>query len=512
MTDPAQVTVEPMDEHNELLVSRVHPKDWQNPVPAPKYNMVVIGAGTAGLVTAIASAGLGAKVALVEKHLMGGDCLNVGCVPSKCIISSSRVAASMRDSGRFGVVAESEPQVDFGEVMARMRRIRASISAADSVERYRDNGVDVFLGEGRFINRNTIQVGDAQLHFKRACIATGARASVLPIEGLDEAGYLTNDSIFSLTERPKRLAVIGAGPIGCELSQAFQRLGVDVTVLEAGPQVLGREDRDAADIVRRRMESEGVRFLLGCSIKRVRREGDERILEVEVDGVEQSVRVERILVGAGRTPNVEGLNLEAAGIEYEARSGIQVNDFLQTANASVYAAGDVCMAWKFTHAADFAARIVIQNALFSVGGIGRKRLSSLTMPWATYTEPEIAHVGLYDHQAAEMRIEVETYVQALDDVDRAIVEGDEEGFVKIHLKKGTDKILGATIVARNAGDMISEISVAMVNGLGLGALGRTIHPYPTQAEAIRKVAEQFNRTKLTPARKKWLVRFMALRR
>ena len=511
MAEAARVTVTPMDEHNAKLVSHVHPSDWVNPEPAPKYNLVVIGGGTAGLVTAAGASALGAKVALIEKHLLGGDCLNVGCVPSKCVIRSSRAAAEFRDAARYGVRFEDQPEVDFGAVMERMRRLRASISHVDSARRFREElGVDVFLGEARFTGRDAIEVDGRVLKFRRAVIATGARAASLPIEGLEEAGYYTNETIFTLTERPNRLAVIGSGPIGCELAQAFQNLGSEVTVVEMAPQILGREDRDAAAILQNQMERDGVRFLLHARTQRITLDAGDKVLNV-VQGRLEEVRVDAILVGVGRKPNVEGLNLEAAGVDYDPRSGVKVNDALETTNPAVYAAGDVCMAWKFTHAADFAARIVIQNALFSIGPLGRRKLSALTMPWCTYTHPEVAHVGLYEHDAKERGIEVDTFVQRFDEVDRAILDGDAEGFVKVHVRDRTDEIVGATIVARNAGDMIGELSLAMANGLGLGKIANTIHPYPTQAEAIRKVGDLYNRTRLTPRVKKWMERWMAFR-
>ncbi len=503
--------IEPMDEHNEKLVGYVHPGDWVNPEPAAKYNMVVVGGGPAGLIVAAAASGLGAKVALIERHLLGGDCLNVGCVPSKCLIASSRVAAAFRDSSRFGV-GFSSPEVDFGMVMERMRKVRARISHVDSAKRYTEElGVDMFLGSAEFSGRNTVKVGGAELKFTRACISTGARAVELPIEGLADVGFLTNETVFELTEQPKRLAVIGSGPIGCELAQAFQNLGTQVTVVEMSDQVLGREDRDAAKIVEEQMRRDGVEFRLGAATQRVTQDGDDKILHIEIDGKYEEVRVDAILLGVGRQPNVEGLNLDAAGVEYDARKGVTVNDYLQTSNPAIYAAGDICMAWKFTHAADFAARIVIQNALFSVWGLGRKKLSSLIMPWCTYTHPEVAHVGMYAADAAAKGLETETYLQELDDVDRAVADGETEGFVKVLAAKGSDKILGATIVAAHAGEMISEISVAMTNGLGLGAIANTIHPYPTQAEAIRRVGDQYNKTRLTPGIKKWMERWMVFR-
>jgi pyruvate/2-oxoglutarate dehydrogenase complex dihydrolipoamide dehydrogenase (E3) component len=510
--EAARVTMEPMDEHNTRLVDHVHPHEWVNPTPAKKYNLVVIGGGPAGLIAAAGAAGLGAKVALIEKHFLGGDCLNVGCVPSKCLIASSRVAAVFRDATRYGVQSVDQPEIDFGAVMERMRKLRASISHVDSAKRYQEElGVDMFMGSGTFTGKDTVEVAGSTLHFRRAVIATGARAASLPIEGLAEAGHLTNETIFSLTERPKRLAVIGSGPIGCELAQALQNLGCDVTILEVASQILSREDRDAAAIVERKLVSDGVTLKLNCTTNRVRVENEEKVIDLEIDGKEESLRVDAILLGVGRQPNVEGLNLEAAEIDYDPRLGVQVDDTLQTTNPLVYAAGDICMKYKFTHTADFAARIVIQNALFSVGGLGKKKLSSLTIPWCTYTRPEVAHVGMYEHDAKDEGIETDTYIQKFDDVDRAIADGETEGFVKVLTAKGTDTILGATIVATHAGDLISEVTLAMTNGLGLGAISNTIHPYPTQAEAIRKAADQFNRTRLTENVKTWMARWMKFR-
>ncbi len=499
-----------LDPHNRLLLDRVRPGDWVNPEPKDHYHLVVIGAGAAGLISAIVAASLGAKVAIVEQHLMGGDCLNVGCVPSKSVIASSRAAAAMRDARRFGV-RPGEGGADFAEVMARMRRLRAHIGEADSAQRYKDHGVDVFFGRGTFAGRNTVEVGGKTLRFARAVIATGARAAIPPIDGLAEAGCLTNESVFDLAELPARLAVIGAGPIGCELAQAFQRLGSAVTVIEMTPGILGKEEPDAAALVRKSMERDGVEFLLHTAIRRVRREEGARRIEAVTGIHEQTVEVDAILVGAGRMPNVEGLGLEAAGVEYDRVSGVTVDDHLRTSNHSVYAAGDICMAWKFTHAADVAAQIVVQNALFSLGPIGRRKLSSVVLPWTTYTDPEVAHVGLYEHEASLRKIEVDVYTQPMSQVDRAILDGDEEGYVRVLAARGTDRILGATIVARHAGDMMGEIVLAMTNGLGLGALATVVHPYPTQSEAIKKAAGQYRKTKLTPSARWVLARLLALR-
>jgi mercury(II) reductase len=502
-----KLEVLPKDEHNAELVSNVHPSDWINPEPAERYNLVVIGAGTAGLVTAAGAAGLGAKVALVERHSLGGDCLNVGCVPSKAIIRSARAAFDITDAGRFGIGANGDSNIDFATVMERMRKLRAQISNHDSAARFRDLGVDVFLGEARFSGPDTVEVDGKKLRFKKAVIATGARPINPPAEGLAEAGFLTNETVFSLTERPDRLVVIGGGPIGCELAQAFRRLGSEVDIVGRAQQFLPREDPEAAAILEAAFKNEGINVLLGTDLKRVTTDGAKKLVHVEKDGAEKVLEADQILVGAGRAPNVEGLNLEGVGVEYNKR-GVVVDDNLRTTNPRIFAAGDICLNFKFTHTADAAARIVIQNALFW----GRKKLSALTVPWCTYTDPEIAHVGMYEADAEKQGIEVDTYMREFKEVDRAIVEGETAGLVKVHVKKGTDKIVGATIVARHAGEMISEITLAIVGGVGLGTIAGVIHPYPTQAEAIKQVGDAYNRTRLTPFVKNLFTRLMTWQR
>ncbi|MDA1044070.1 MAG: mercuric reductase [Verrucomicrobia bacterium] len=485
--------LEPRDEHNIALEKSVKPPDWVNPEPNGRYNLVVIGAGTAGLVCAAGAAGLGAKVALIERDLMGGDCLNVGCVPSKGIISSARIAQAVKDAKAFGVNVPDGVSVNFGEAMRRMRKLRAKIAPNDSAERFRDLGIDVFLGNARFTGEDTVEVDGKTLTFKRAVIASGARASAPPIPGLKDVDYLTNETLFSLTERPRRLGIIGAGPIGCEMAQSFARFGSEVLLVEAMHGILPREDRDAAECVQRTMESDGVKILCcGKDLKLSRADGGVRMTVGSHDKGYDEV-VDQLLVAVGRAPNVEGLDLEIVGVEYT-KKGVKVNDRLQTTNPNIYAAGDICSPYQFTHAADFMARIVIQNALF----FGRAKASALVIPWCTYTEPEIAHVGLYEKEAQEKGIDVDTFTQELGEVDRAILEGQTNGFVRVHLKKGTDEIVGATIVATNAGDMISEFTLAMTNKLGLKRIAAAIHPYPTQAEAIRRVGDLYNRTRLTP--------------
>ena len=363
----------------------------------------------------------------------------------------------------------------------------------------------MFLGEAQFIGPDAVVVGDKVLHFRKAAIATGARAVELPIEGLREAGYLTNETVFSLTQRPGRLAVIGGGPLGSELAQAFHRLGSQVFIFQGPDHLLNREDADAAEILQSAFLREGIEIILKTRPTKVTPTQQGKLITYERDGQLESLVVDEILLGVGRAHNVEGLDLEAAGVEYDRKNGVKVNDYLQTTNHRIYAAGDICLQYKFTHMADATARIVIQNALFT----GRKKLSALHIPWCTYTDPEIAHVGMYERDAQEKGIALDTFIRPLKQVDRAITDGEEEGFVKVHVKRGTDKILGATIVARHAGDMIGEISLAMVGGLGLKTIANVIHPYPTQAEAIRQVADEYNRTRLTPFTKSVLRLWMA---
>jgi pyruvate/2-oxoglutarate dehydrogenase complex dihydrolipoamide dehydrogenase (E3) component len=379
-----------------------------------------------------------------------------------------------------------------------MRGIRARLSPHDSAARMRGLGVDVFLGEGRFTGADTVAVDGTSLRFKKAVIAAGGRPHRPAIPGLAEAGFLTNESVFELTERPRRLAVIGAGPIGCELAQAFRRLGSEVTLFHTGGHILNREDADAAEILQRAFVAEGIRLVLEAKVVRVERDATGKVLHAETPAGPVMVTVDEILVGAGRVPNVDGLGLDTVGVAYDSREGVKVNDYLQTSNPGIYAAGDVCMAEKFTHAADFAARTVIQNALF----LGRKRLSALTIPWCTYTDPEIAHVGLHERQAAQRGLAIDTYRRPFTEVDRAVVDGEEEGFVKVHVRRGTDRIVGATIVARHGGEMIGEVTLAITAGVGLGRLASVIHPHPTQAEAIRQVGDLYNRTRLTPTVKR----------
>ncbi len=486
--------IEPADAWNRALLESVHPQAWRNPEPKPRYDLVVLGGGTAGLVSAIVSAGLGARVALVERHLLGGDCLNSGCVPSKTLIRSARAAADVREATRFGVRVSGAVDVDFAAVMERVRRVRSEIAPHDSARRYAELGVDVFLGQGHFTGERTLAVAGAELRFKRAVVATGARAAPPPIPGLAEVGFHTNETVFSLVERPARLAVIGAGPVGCELAQSFQRLGSRVTLIEVAPQILIREDPDAAALVQAALARDGVELLLGAKLERVERRGAAKLLHVVTPSGEREVEVDEVLVGIGRAPNVEDMGLEAAGIEFDRARGVIVDARLRTSNPRVFAAGDVCLATKFTHAADAAAKLVVRNAFF----FGRRRVSDLQIPWCTYTDPEVAHVGLYARDAQAQGVAIDTFLAPLAANDRSRAEGEDAGFLKVHVRKGSDRIVGATVVARHAGDLIAPLATAMASGAGLGRLVDLILPYPTQSELIKVVAGAYTRTRLTP--------------
>jgi pyruvate/2-oxoglutarate dehydrogenase complex dihydrolipoamide dehydrogenase (E3) component len=506
MTDPTFTvdTIAPMDAYNQQLIDKVHPPDWVNPQPAAVYDLVIIGAGTAGLVVAAGAAGLGLglKVALIERNLMGGDCLNFGCVPSKTLIRSARIVGEIWRGRELGIQA-GEIDIDFSAVMERMRRIRSEISEADAAARFKNLGVDVFLGNGKFASQDTIMVGQQILKFKKAVIATGARATAPQIPGLSEAGYLTNETVFSLVERPHRLAIIGGGPVGCEFAQTFRRLGCDVVLLHRSSHILNKEDPEAAEILEQVFRQEGINLILDCQLQQVTATAAGKTIEYISNGRSDSITIDEILLGAGRTPNLESLNLDRVGVDYD-DNRVRVNDYLQTTNSRIYAAGDVCMKWQFTHTADAAARIVIKNTLFSPFGLGKSKLSSLVMPWVTYTDPEIAHVGKSVADLQQQGIDFDTIKISMSTVDRAITDGEIAGFLKIIHRRGSDEILGATIVASHAGETISELTMAMVNKIGLSKLSSVIHPYPTQSECIKKAADTYRRTLLTSRTKKIL--------
>ena len=503
---PADVS--PMDESNKKLVSSCGPKDRVNPTPQ-EYDLVVVGAGVAGLLSSIMSKALGKKVLLIEKHYMGGDCLNVGCFPSKALISCARRAHEAANSSALGVNVTGV-SVDFPFVMERMRKLRSQIASThDSVERYcRDFCTDIMLGSAVFTSKTSLEVtghdGKSQtVNFSKAMIATGGSASIPPIPGLREAPHITNMTLFNLEELPSSIVLIGAGPIGIEMAQTMARFGSKVTILEIAPQLLPREDEDAAMVLQKKLsEEKNLTILVGISIVNITYNGngksandarmkapwDEYTVSIKTSsGESQLIRTSALLNATGRAPNVSGLGLELAGVQYDTRSGVHIDEFFQTSNPSIYSCGDVASPFKFTHAADWQARTAIRNMFLGL----RESHDNLLTPWCTYTDPEIAHVGKYEKELKTSGVAFETYKRELKDVDRCLCEGVEEGFVKITCSEGTDRILGATIVGPNAGDLISQITLCMTNGIGLSKIAGTMYPYPTTAEAIRQCAAQY---------------------
>ena len=402
------------------------------------YNVVVIGAGTAGLVTAAGTAGLGGRVALIERNKMGGDCLNFGCVPSKALISSARLIQQIRESEKWGLDRQ-QPQFVFDKVFERMRARRAKIAPNDSQERFESLGVDVFHGEARFVSPHEVEVNGQRLRARNFVIATGSRAAIPQIEGIENVPCFTNETIFDeLTEKPESMIVLGGGPIGCELGQAFARLGVKIDIVQSSAELLPREDRDVAEFIQARFTAEAISVRLNAVAKRVSRGNDKIVLEFR-EG--EPLARDAMLVAAGRMPNLRALNLEAACVDYD-ENGVRVNDYLQTSQLHIYAAGDIANRLKFTHTADFTARIVIRNILMPFQ-ILRQKVDWSVVPWCTYTDPEVAHVGLGEKEAKQKNIKYDLFVVPLQDVDRAVVESEDAGFAKILTEKGSDKILGA---------------------------------------------------------------------
>ncbi len=495
---PEPVLVTPFDENNQKLVDQVHPSDWTNPEPAGIYHLVVIGGGTAGLVAAAATAGLGGRVALVERHLLGGDCLNTGCVPSKSLIRAARAWKELATAATHGL-REAAAVRDFGAVMKRMREVRAGLAPQDSAWRFKELGVDVFLGHGRFVSPHEVEVDGRRLAFHRALVATGGRPALPEVPGLADAGHLTSDTVFSLQQLPARLAVVGGGPLGCELAQAFARFGAQVTMLVVGERLLPREEPEAAAVVERALAADGVRLVTGARLDAVDRGARSKLLRFTSGGQEHRLPVDEILVATGRQANVADLGLDAAGIAWTAH-GVTVDDRLRTSNPAVYAAGDVASEHKFTHAADAMARLVVRNALFR----GKERVSDLVIPWTTFTSPEVARVGLSEDQLKERGIRFETIAVPLAENDRARLDGAADGFLRVHHRRGKDEILGATLVGEHAGETIGELVLAMRSGIGLDALSATIHPYPTQAEVVRRAGDLWRKKKLTGFNRKLL--------
>eukprot|EP00303_Exanthemachrysis_gayraliae_P008809 CAMPEP_0206011268 /NCGR_PEP_ID=MMETSP1464-20131121/12972_1 /ASSEMBLY_ACC=CAM_ASM_001124 /TAXON_ID=119497 /ORGANISM="Exanthemachrysis gayraliae, Strain RCC1523" /LENGTH=524 /DNA_ID=CAMNT_0053384923 /DNA_START=17 /DNA_END=1591 /DNA_ORIENTATION=+ len=507
--DAEKITAEtlnvwPLDEHNARLLDNVAPAGWQNPTPAAEYDLVAIGAGSGGLVSAKQAARRGAKSALVEMHLAGGDCLNVGCVPSKALIRSARAIKDFRRAEEFGVRVGGPVAPDFSAIMRRMRELRAKIAPADSYEGTVAAGAHMFQGRAAFTGPHSLRVdgpdGAVDLTFKKAVIATGGKPVTPPTyQGVP---HLTNETLYNLTHLPPRMVVIGGGPIGLEMAQCFAVFGAQVTVLVRGDKILPKEDSDAARLVHDALVADGLDVVVRTSVREARvtgrtttdTEGRGAFQEVALtcvgpDGAEREVLCDALLVAAGRAPNVRGLGLEAAGVDYDERAGVRTDDLLRTSNQDIFAVGDVAHKFQFTHMSGEMAKMAVENALFG----GQWRLSSLVVPWCTYTMPEVAHVGLYEHELDAKGEAYDSYMSSLEHNDRAILDGEAEGFVKITCKKGTDEILGATAVASHAGDLVAELTLAIQEGVPAGRLARVIHPYPTVGEGTMQAALGFIR-------------------
>lgn len=453
-------------------------------------NIVVIGGGSAGLVSGLIAAAVKAKVILVERHKMGGDCLNTGCVPSKALLRSAKVANYMHRAEEFGIESVDVKPV-FKNVMNRVQDIIKTIEPHDSIERFTGLGVECVTGEAEIIDPHTVQVGDRTITAKSIIIAAGARPFVPPIEGLDQISYLTSDNIWELEEQPKRLIVLGGGPIGCELSQAFSKLGSDVTMVEMMGQLMGREDSDVAELITDNFEKSGIRVLTNHKAVKFTNENGEKVLHCESANGPVEVPFDQVLVAVGRKANSDGMNLDKLGIKLRRNGTIETDDYLRTAVPNIFACGDITGPYQFTHTASHQAWYATVNALF--GFVRKFKVDYRVIPWATFTMPEVARVGLNEGDAKEKGIDYEVTRYGIDDLDRAIADGEAHGFVKVITPKGKDKVLGVTIVGHHAGDLIAEYVLAMKYNLGLNKILGTIHLYPSLAEANKFVAGNWKR-------------------
>ena len=485
--------------------------------PRPRrfdYNMVVIGGGSAGLVSAYIAAAVKAKVALIERHKLGGDCLNTGCVPSKALLRSAKLMSHIQRADQYGLRAASA-QVDFAAVMERVQRIITTIAPHDSAERYRGLGVDCLQGDAKIMSPFAVEVTDADgskrtLTTRNIVIAAGARPFLPPIPGLDQIDALTSDTLWSLRILPRRLVVLGGGPIGCELAQAFARLGSQVTQVEMADRLLVREDTDVSALVAQRFRAEGIAVLTGHKAKQFLREGDAKLLIAEHAGDDVRIEFDAVLCAVGRTANVSGYGLEELGIGLNANRTVQTNAYLQTLYPNIFAAGDVAGPFQFTHTAAHQAWYAAVNGLF--GRFKKFKADYSVIPWATFTEPEVARVGLNEQDAQAAGIAYEVALYPLDDLDRAIADEEAHGFVKVLTVPGKDKILGATIVGDHAADLIAEYVMAMKHGLGMNKILGTIHIYPTLAEANKYAAGVWKKAHTPQRLLQWVQRYHAWQR
>ena len=472
-------------------------------------NLVVIGSGAGGLVSAYIAAAVKAKVTLIEKHKMGGDCLHTGCVPSKAIIRSAKFMSHIRRSAEFGI-KKADASFKFDEVMQRVHKVIEKIEPHDSVERYTGLGVDVIQGEAKIVSPWAVEVNGQTINTKNIIVATGANPFVPPIEGIDSVNYYTSENLWGMREKPQKLVVLGGGPIGCELTQAFARLGTSVTQVEMLPRILLREDPEISELMKAKFESEGISVLVNHKAKQVRQKAGKDYLVVEFEGQDKEIEFDAIIVAVGRAAHSAGFGLEGLGVRLNPNKTIEVNEYLQTNIPTIYAAGDVAGPYQFTHVAAHQAWFASVNSLF--GGFKRFKVDYSVIPWATFTEPEVARVGLNEAEASEQNIAYEATVYGIDDLDRAIADSENHGFVKVLTVPGKDKILGVTIVGEHAGDLIAEYVLAMKHGLGLNKILGTIHIYPTLAEANKYVAGEWKRAHAPQKLLAWIARFHAWRR
>ncbi len=469
-------------------------------------NVVVIGAGSAGLVSAYIAAAVKAKVTLIEKHRMGGDCLNTGCVPSKALIRSAKFLSHVKRAPEFGIRSASA-DFDFAEVMERVQKVIREIEPHDSVERYTGLGVECIEGEAKIVSPWEVRVNGQVLSTRAIVIAAGARPFVPPIPGIDQVAPLTSDSVWGLRKLPARLVVLGGGPIGCELAQAFARLGARVTQVEMLPRLMIREDPEISAMVLSKFRAEGVDVLLEHKAKQFLVENGEKILVCEHAGKEVRVPFDEVLVAVGRVANTTGYGLEELGIPVTKARTVETNEFLQTLYPNIYACGDVAGPYQFTHTAAHQAWYAAVNALF--GSVKKYRADYSVIPWATFTEPEVARVGLNETEAREKNIAFEVTTYGIDDLDRAIADSEAHGLVKVLTVPGKDRILGVTIAGEHAGDLIAEYVMAMRHGIGLNKVLGTIHIYPTLAEANKYVAGNWKRAHAPQGLLKWVERYHA---
>jgi len=491
----------PLDGNNQVLVDNVHPADWTNPAPAAVYHLAVVGGGTAGLTAAIAAAELGARVALVERHLLGGERLNSGCVPAQAVLRAARAWKEARRAGEFGL--DPAPRSgDFATAMQRMRRLRAELSSSDSVWRLRDLGIDVFIGAARFAGPDALDVDGTALRFRRALIATGTRWAPPTLPGLVELGALSTESVFALTDLPRRLAVLGDGARACELAQAFARFGSQVSLLLEGDRLLPAEEPEGVAVLQQALEADGVRVQARARLLEVQKPARSKVLHFEVDEHRHQLSVDEILAIGTRLPNVELLGLEAAGVAF-GRDGVVVDDRLRTTNPRIYACGDVASGALSVQAAGAQARLAVDNALLD----RRRSASSRRFPTCVHSQPELARVGATAAQLEQAGVRFRTLELPVSTLDRARLDGVPDGLLRLHYRKGSDRILGATLVSEHAGETIGELALALEQSIGLARLAEAIRPYPTHSELIRRAGEAWRATRLTA----WRKRLLALR-